>query len=246
MAKKKKLPPLERSQLVEELHKKYEEANSFSSRFRYNRKKYSWIIVVGAAKAVKRIFDFAVSLILLIALSPIMLLIAFAIKLYDYGPIFYTSPRVGKWGKEFAFPKFRTMVVDADQKKESLMKENEADGITFKMKQDPRITPIGKILRKTSLDELPQLVCVIKGEMSLVGPRPPLPSEAALYTIKDRVRLDVLPGITCLWQVSGRSNIPFARQVKLDREYIESQSLWLDCKILLKTIPAVLSGRGAY
>jgi len=246
MAKQKKLPPIERSQLVEELHKKYEEANSFSSRFRYNRKKYSWIIVIGTAKALKRIFDVAISLGLLVLLFPLLLLIAVAIKLYDNGPVLYISPRVGKWGQEFAFPKFRTMFVNADQNKEDLMKENETAGITFKIKQDPRITPIGKVLRKTSLDELPQLVCVLKGEMSLVGPRPPLPSEVALYTIKDRIRLDVLPGITCLWQVSGRSDIPFESQVKLDREYIESQSLWLDLKILLKTIPAVLSGRGAY
>ena len=120
------------------------------------------------------------------------------------------------------------------------------EGVTFKIKRDPRITWIGRILRKTSMDELPQLWCVLKGEMSLVGPRPPLPEEVSLYILQDRSRLDVTPGLTCIWQVSGRSEIPFSSQVKLDREYIESQSFWLDLKLLLKTIPAVILGRGAY
>lgn len=139
------------------------------------------------------------------------------------------------------------MVIDADQLKESLEPAKEfKDDVTFKIKKDPRVTRFGRFLRKTSLDELPQLWCVIKGDMSLVGPRPPLPSEVAKYTLEDRRRLDVLPGLTGIWQVSGRSDIPFEKQVKLDLQYIESQSIWLDIKILLKTIPAVLLGKGAY
>jgi lipopolysaccharide/colanic/teichoic acid biosynthesis glycosyltransferase len=155
---------------------------------------------------------------------------------------------VGKWGKEFNFPKFRSMVVKADHLQENLIisTQHQAKGKSFKMKHDPRVTPIGHLLRKTSLDELPQLWCVLKGEMSLVGPRPPLPKEVTLYSLEERKRLDVTPGLTCIWQVSGRSEIPFKEQVQLDLNYIESQSLWLDIKLLLKTIPAVLFGKGAY
>ena len=120
------------------------------------------------------------------------------------------------------------------------------DSITFKMKRDPRITWIGRIIRKLSIDELPQLWCVLRGDMSLVGPRPPLPSEVEQYSLSDRRRLEVIPGLTCIWQVSGRGDIPFAEQVELDAQYIESQSLWLDILLLLKTVPAVLLGRGAY
>lgn len=139
------------------------------------------------------------------------------------------------------------MIVGANEMKEKLEAQNEhKGGITFKIKKDPRITPLGRVLRKTSLDELPQLWCVLKGEMSLVGPRPPLPKEVANYTLDDRRRLDVIPGITCIWQVSGRADIPFDKQVHLDVEYIESQSFFLDVKLLLKTIPAVILGKGAY
>src|SRR5271166_5764761 len=126
------------------------------------------------------------------------------------------------------------------------MKNDHANSITFKMRNDPRVTWIGKIIRKLSIDELPQLWCVLKGDMSLVGPRPPVPSEVAEYTLRDRRRLDATPGLTCIWQVSGRGNIPFPKQVELDVQYIESQSVWLDVKLLLKTVPAVLLGKGAY
>jgi lipopolysaccharide/colanic/teichoic acid biosynthesis glycosyltransferase len=142
--------------------------------------------------------------------------------------------------------KFRTMRTDAEKLKEQLIKHNEAGGVIFKMKRDPRITRVGRILRKLSLDELPQVINVVRGEMSIVGPRPPVPSEVAEYTPADRRRLEARPGLTCLWQVSGRSDIPFERQVSLDVEYIETRSLWQDLVILARTVPAVLLGKGAY
>jgi lipopolysaccharide/colanic/teichoic acid biosynthesis glycosyltransferase len=139
------------------------------------------------------------------------------------------------------------MLVQAEQKKDELFKNNESkDGVIFKMKKDPRITKIGRFIRKFSIDELPQLLNVLKGDMSLVGPRPPLPEEVNKYSLEDRKRLHIKPGITCIWQVSGRSDIPFNRQVELDKQYISSQSFWKDLLILLKTIPAVITGKGAY
>ena len=142
--------------------------------------------------------------------------------------------------------KFRTMHTDAEMLRAELEAYNQMTGPVFKIENDPRITPFGRWLRKTSIDELPQLWCVLKGEMSLVGPRPPVPREVALYTLRDRRRLDVKPGLTCIWQVSGRGDIPFHQQVELDVQYIESQSLWLDILLLLKTAPAILFGKGAY
>jgi lipopolysaccharide/colanic/teichoic acid biosynthesis glycosyltransferase len=139
------------------------------------------------------------------------------------------------------------MVMNADKIKDQLLEENESkDGVIFKMKKDPRVTKVGRFIRRFSIDELPQLVNVLKGDMSLVGPRPPLPREVAEYNLEDRKRLHVTPGITCLWQVGGRSDIPFSEQVELDKQYIQSKSLWQDIKILIKTIPAVISGKGAY
>ena len=139
------------------------------------------------------------------------------------------------------------MYQDAEQRKKELLDKNQsADGVIFKMKKDPRITPVGRILRRTSMDELPQFFNVLFGDMSLVGPRPPLPSEVAQYSLEDRKRLNVKPGLTCLWQIRGRSDIPFKEQVKLDKEYIQSQSLKQDLLILIRTVPAILSGRGAY
>jgi lipopolysaccharide/colanic/teichoic acid biosynthesis glycosyltransferase len=169
------------------------------------------------------------------------------VKLHDRGPILFWQQRVGQWGREFPFPKFRSMVVNAEALKASLMAQNEhKNGVTFKMKRDPRITPIGGFMRKTSIDELPQLLCVLSGDMSLVGPRPPVPQEVARYTLADRRRLDVKPGLTCYWQVEGRGDIGFAQQVDLDVRYVNSQSFWLDLLLLLKTVPAVLVGKGAY
>lgn len=195
----------------------------------------------------KRFIDIVASLTLLVMLIPLFLIVSTLIKLTDGGPVFFWQIRVGRWGREFPFPKFRSMVVNAEKLKDNLLEQNDhGQSVTFKMKSDPRITWIGRIIRKFSIDELPQLICVLNGYMSLVGPRPPLPREVALYTLADRRRLDVIPGLTCIWQVSGRGNIPFHQQVELDVKYIESQSFWFDVKLLLKTIPAVLFGRGAY
>jgi lipopolysaccharide/colanic/teichoic acid biosynthesis glycosyltransferase len=216
-------------------------------RARYLRKRYAWVAVVGGARAGKRLIDIAAAALLLIGLAPLFALVALLIKLTDGGPVFYWQTRVGRWGREFPFPKFRSMVVNAEQVRQQLLAQSDlGESITFKMKRDPRITWIGRILRKLSIDELPQLWCVLRGQMSLVGPRPPIPSEVARYSIADRRRLEVIPGLTCIWQVSGRSDIPFDQQVELDVQYIESQSLWLDVVLLLRTVPAVLLGRGAY
>jgi lipopolysaccharide/colanic/teichoic acid biosynthesis glycosyltransferase len=195
----------------------------------------------------KRILDLAISVPLAILLLPPLLLVALLIKCWDRGPVFFVQRRVGKGGKEFTCYKFRSMVLDAELLKKKLLERNHhGDNRTFKMACDPRITGIGRILRKTSIDELPQLWNVIKGDMSLVGPRPPVPSEVDLYSERDLLRLAVRPGITCIWQVSGRGDLPFSEQVRLDVEYIRNQSFLLDLKLLLMTIPAVLSGRGAY
>jgi exopolysaccharide biosynthesis polyprenyl glycosylphosphotransferase len=247
MPKKKLLRGSERIHLVEELEHRYGRPPGVWNKFIYWRKKYSWLLVVQGAKFVKRVFDVVVSSLLLLFLSPVFLAIALMIKWQDRGPVFYVTNRVGKWGEEFRFPKFRSMHLHADQMKDALAAQNEEkDKIHFKMKNDPRVTPLGRVLRKTSLDELPQLWCVLKGEMSLVGPRPPLPQEVAKYNLEEMRRLEITPGITGIWQVSGRSDIPFKKQVKLDVEYIKSNSFWMDCKILLKTIPAVILGKGAY
>jgi lipopolysaccharide/colanic/teichoic acid biosynthesis glycosyltransferase len=209
---------------------------------------FGWALVVNGAKFFKRAMDIVISAVALVALSPLFLLLAIAIRLQDGGPALFWQKRVGIWGREFPFPKFRSMITNAEQQKMQLTSENQhgGDGITFKMKRDPRVTWIGGILRKLSLDELPQLWCVLRGDMSLVGPRPPVPSEVARYSIHDRRRLEVKPGLTCIWQVSGRSELPFEQQVRLDAQYIDSHNLLLDIYLLIKTIPAILTGRGAY
>lgn len=236
-----------RTDLLQVLYQRYATSRTFMKKIHYLRKKYFWIFVVKGSLFLKRLTDILFSIYLIVLFSPLMALIALLIKLHDRGPILFITKRVGKWGKEFNFPKFRSMELDAHAKRNSLLDQNLfAKDIKFKIINDPRVTWIGKIIRKTSLDELPQLYCVLKGEMTLVGPRPPLPEEVALYKLEERRRLDATPGLTCIWQVSGRSEVPFNEQVKLDLQYIESQSVWLDCKILLKTIPAVFSGRGAY
>ncbi len=195
---------------------------------------------------VKRLVDTVASAALLLLLSPMMLLIALAIKLTSDGPVFFTQERVGLNKRRFRLYKFRTMVVDAEQRLASLESKNEVTGPVFKIKRDPRITPMGRFLRKSSLDELPQLLNVLKGEMSLVGPRPLAVRDYRGITEDwQRRRLSVLPGITCLWQVMGRSSIPFDRWMELDLQYIDNWSLLLDLKICVKTIPAVFSGAGA-
>lgn len=196
---------------------------------------------------IKRLLDIVVSLSALLVLSPLFGVVALLIKMTDGGPALFWQHRVGKWGTVFAFPKFRSMVVNAEALQAQLAAANQhGDSVTFKIKRDPRITWIGRIIRKTSIDELPQLWCVLKGDMSLVGPRPALVREVDRYSLDDRRRLDATPGLTCTWQVSGRSNIAFPEQLRLDVEYIEQQSLWQDVKLLFKTIPAVVTGRGAY
>ena len=207
----------------------------------------AWRLTVFGAYATKRIMDIVISALGMLLLSPLFLLIALAVKLSSPGPVFFKQVRVGRYGRHFMFYKFRSMFVDAEAHKAELLSQNESkDGVIFKMKDDPRITKVGKFLRRTSLDELPQLWNVFIGDMSLVGPRPPVPKEVQEYTLEDRKRLDVIPGITCLWQIKGRSEIPFHEQVRLDKEYILAPGFWKDVKILLKTIPAIIGGKGAY
>lgn len=202
---------------------------------------------VAAYRVWKRVVDLVVAASVGVAFAPIVAAVALLIKLHDGGPVLYWQTRVGKRGRHFAFPKFRSMVVDADKLRERLQDQNEdADGVKFKIKRDPRITPIGRFIRKYSVDELPQLWCVIRGDMTLVGPRPPLVSEVPKYTARDWGRLDVVPGLTCLWQVGGRSDLSFRQQVALDLEYIRTRGVFTDLKILMQTVPAVVSGRGAY
>ncbi|HMW00151.1 MAG TPA: sugar transferase [Acidobacteriota bacterium] len=245
------LQPQERILLREALYRRYATSSSGiggTARWvRFFWKRNAWRLVIGLTRAIKRLVDLVVSTTLLIGLAPLFAAVALAIKLTDGGPALFWQTRVGQWGREFPFPKFRSMVINAEQLKDTLLAHNDhQNGVTFKMKHDPRITWIGRIIRKLSIDELPQLWCVFIGDMSLVGPRPPVPREVAQYTLADRRRLDAIPGLTCIWQVSGRGDIPFPQQVQLDVQYIESQSLWLDIKLLFLTIPAVFLGKGAY
>ena len=208
---------------------------------------WGWKVTVRSSYFLKRLMDIVGSAIGLVVLSPVYLVAAIAVKLTSPGPAIFSQIRVGRNGRHFHIYKFRTMYQNAEEMKEALAKQNEsADGVIFKMKSDPRITKVGGFLRKTSIDELPQLWNVFIGDMSLVGPRPPLPSEVREYTLEDRKRLNVVPGITCLWQIKGRSEIPFHEQVRLDKEYIRTSGIWNDIVILCKTIPAIISGRGAY
>jgi len=193
----------------------------------------------------KRVIDVVLSSILLMVLSPLFLVIAAWIKATSKGPVFFTQERVGLNKRTFRMYKFRSMLDEAEKMRESIEHLNELDGPAFKIQNDPRITGMGKFLRRTSLDELPQLFNVFRGEMSLVGPRPPLREEVEHYEWMFRKRLSVKPGITCIWQISGRSDVSFAHWMRMDQDYVDNWSLWLDFKILLKTIPAVLSSRGA-
>jgi exopolysaccharide biosynthesis polyprenyl glycosylphosphotransferase len=194
----------------------------------------------------KRLLDIVGSGFLLVALFPVMLTIAICVRLTSPGPVVFRQRRVGLRGRTFEFLKFRSMYMDAEQRLNELVSKNEKDGPIFKIRDDPRVTPVGKFLRKYSLDELPQLINVLRGDMSLVGPRPPLPREVEKYDDISFERLCVTPGISCLWQVCGRSDVSFKDWVEMDRFYIEHMSFWLDLKILLLTIPAVMKGSGAY
>ncbi len=206
-----------------------------------------WRLRIAFHAVLKRLMDITAAALLLLLLLPLFAIVALLIRLESPGPVFFSQKRVGRAGQQFDFYKFRSMFVDAEARKQELMDQNEMEGgVLFKMKHDPRITRIGRFIRRYSIDELPQLWNVLRGDMSLVGPRPPVPGEVQEYTVSDRRRLDAIPGITGLWQVSGRSDIPFDQQVELDVQYIHSATLWENIKLLLKTIPAVLSGKGAY
>ncbi|MCO7124203.1 sugar transferase [Sporolactobacillus shoreicorticis] len=202
------------------------------------RRSYSWM---------KRAFDFTASLIGLIVLTPVFLIISLLIKLDDpHGRVFFKQIRVGERGKPFYIYKFRSMVSNAEQLLDKIIDKNETTGAMFKMKDDPRVTRIGHVLRKTSLDELPQLINVLKGDMSLVGPRPPLPREVEKYTSHDMQRLLVRPGCTGLWQVSGRSNLGFHEMVELDLKYIQERNMILDLKLIIRTVFLLFGSKNAF
>ncbi|MEH6585713.1 MAG: sugar transferase [Halioglobus sp.] len=211
------------------------------------RRRAAWISSLVIYERCKRSIDFLAAGLGLLLLSPFFVLLVIAIKLESKGPVLFSQTRLGQGGAPFRCWKFRSMFIDAEQRKQELLAKNEMDGgTTFKMKRDPRVTRVGRFIRKASIDELPQLWNVLVGDMSLVGPRPPVPQEVANYTAYERQRLMAKPGITCIWQVSGRSEIPFEEQVGLDIKYIVGRSLRMDIALLIRTIPAVLFARGAY
>ena len=220
----------------------------FANRLRARRTRLAWWWSTRKFPMFKRSLDLALVLPALVLLSPLFLLVALGVKLHDRGPVLFWQQRVGLNGRVFSFPKFRSMCVNAEAVRAALLATNEhgSDGVTFKMRRDPRITPIGRLIRRTSIDELPQLWSIVRGDMSLVGPRPPLVSEVARYTMEERQRLSVTPGLTCIWQVNGRSEIPFPQQVEMDIDYIQQRSLGNDIKLIAQTLPAVVRGRGAY
>jgi exopolysaccharide biosynthesis polyprenyl glycosylphosphotransferase len=202
--------------------------------------------ITGPGAVAKRILDVVLAGVLLVVLAPVLVAVALLVKLTSPGPIFFVQERVGLGKRRFRMLKFRTMVADAERRIHELEHLNEASGPVFKIRNDPRLTPVGALLRKTSLDELPQLLNVVKGDLSLVGPRPlPVRDYEGFDQDRHRRRFSVRPGITCLWQIGGRSDVSFERWMELDMLYIDSWSLWLDLKILCKTIPVVLRGTGA-
>jgi exopolysaccharide biosynthesis polyprenyl glycosylphosphotransferase len=193
----------------------------------------------------KRVLDILLSSLILTIISPVLLAVAIAVKLDSHGPVFYFSERIGKKGRVFRCVKFRTMVRDAEKRRADVMHMNERDGVLFKISNDPRITKVGRFLRKYSIDELPQFINVFRGDMSIVGPRPPIASEVRQYKLSHLRRLDVTPGITGLWQVQARQDPSFDNYVSLDVTYIENWSIWLDLKIIARTIGVVLAGTGS-
>lgn len=206
-----------------------------------------WRIHRRANTLFKRSLDIAAAGLALIGLSPIIISTIIAIRLESPGNVFFKQERIGKNGNPFNMWKFRSMYIDAEERKQALMEQNEmSGGVLFKMKNDPRITRVGKFIRKFSIDELPQLWNVLRGDMSIVGPRPAIRSEVEQYNMLERQRLVAKPGITCIWQVSGRSDIPFEKQVELDRRYISETSMSTDIKLMLLTVPAVITAKGAY
>ena len=218
----------------------------FRLNLRHSLRRLAWRRLVGSADSAKRVLDVAGGLAALLILSPLLLLIGALVRL-DRGPVIFAQTRVGRHGRVFKMFKFRSMRPDAEKHLAELLAGNKhGNGVTFKIKDDPRITLVGRWLRRFSLDELPQFLNVVLGEMSLVGPRPPVPREVALYTLADRRRLSVKPGITCIWQISGRAEVDFPGQVILDVNYIETQSFGKDIRILARTPRAVVFGSGAY
>ena len=197
-------------------------------------------------EVIKRVIDVVCSFVGVLVLSPLFVVIAIIIKFTSKGPVFFSQKRVGRDGKEFKMYKFRSMVVNAEELKEKLAAQNEMSGPMFKMKDDPRVTKVGKFIRKTSIDELPQLFNVLKGDMSLVGPRPSLPKEVAQFEDWMYRRLEVKPGLTCYWQVSGRNNIDFEDWMKLDIRYVEERNLWIDIKLIFKTVGVLFGDKNAH
>lgn len=195
--------------------------------------------------AVKRIMDIVLAVAALVVLAPIMLIVAIIIKLDSEGPVVFKQTRIGKDGREFTFYKFRSMRVNADYEKAYLWDKNEKGTIIFKIKDDPRITRVGKFIRRTSIDELPQLINILKSDMTIIGPRPPLPDEVKKYNAYQMGRLSVKGGLTCYWQISGRSRLSFDEWIELDHKYIEEMNIWTDIKIVFKTVKAVIKGDGA-
>ena len=197
-------------------------------------------------EVIKRIIDIVASFTGLILLSPLILIVSMLIKLESKGEVIFKQKRVGLNGKEFYMYKFRSMVINAEELKEQLESQNEMSGPMFKIKDDPRITKVGKFIRKTSIDELPQLINVIKGDMSLVGPRPSLPKEVKKFEQWMMERLEVKPGLTCIWQISGRNNIDFEDWMKLDISYVEDRNLWIDIKLIFKTVGVLFGDKNAH
>ena len=223
-------------------------ASGFRALQRRQRMKIAaWEINLRSLFVAKRVMDLGLALAGLVVLLPLFVVVGLAIVIEDGWPIFYTQDRVGLNGRVFRFYKFRSMRNGADRMLGQLAARNESqDGVIFKMKRDPRVTRVGRFIRRFSIDEMPQIFSVLTGDLAVVGPRPPLPREVAEYTLEERKRLHAKPGLTCFWQIQGRSEIPFKEQVRLDLQYIHGQGLWQDLVIIVKTVPAVLLGRGAY
>jgi len=238
-----------RDLMIEKQAINYFQSYSYQTKIKQVRSKgrmILWVLSIKSYSMIKRSMDLIISLLLLLMLFPFLLILALMIGAESPGDFLFSQTRIGLNGKPFRFWKFRSMRFDAEQTKSQLAEKALSNGVRFKLKKDPRITRIGAVIRKLSIDELPQLWNVLIGDMSLVGPRPALPSEVSEYNRADKQRLSVVPGITCIWQVSGRSDIPFKQQVVLDIQYKLSQSVLQDIKLLLLTIPAVVLGKGAY
>lgn len=236
-----------RRELLETLNVPMSKADVTQLKKQQQRRITSWERNIKELLWIKRAMDILLSLAAILMASPIFIIVGLCIYIENPGPVFYTQRRVGLNGRTFDFYKFRSMVMGADKMKDELLDQNESgDGVIFKMKKDPRVTRTGRIIRRFSIDEMPQFLNVFIGDLSIVGPRPPVPREVAEYTLEDRKRLHVKPGLTCFWQIQGRSEIPFDEQVRLDLQYIRSSGPLNDLMIMLKTVPAVLWGKGAY